>query len=362
MTHELIKPGARLKATQPRWLLAGLVVIALFVAACGSPATPTPAAAPPAEPTTAPTEAPAAEPTAASEEEATATPEAEEEATATPVAEEDGAATPEAEEEATATPVAEEEAMSGDPDMGSYLFTVSRGCGCHFNRDEEALAGGNRFQLPTGVVYAANITPHEATGIGSLSERQIATILQTGAGPGYQLSPVMPYRDYAALSDEDAMHLAAYLLSMDPVENQVPARELTADPAPFTPAQTPPTMSPTDPVARGEMLVSIARCSQCHTPKNEDGSLNQDLHLAGARVDDDEVAWNITPHPTSGIGGLSEEEIATFLRTGALADGSQVVGVMGTAIERYFSVLTEDDALAIAAYLKSLPPIENDPD
>jgi hypothetical protein len=33
----------------------------------------------------------------------------------------------------------------------------------------------------------------------------------------------MPWRSYAALSDEDAFALAAYLKSMAPVGNQVPA-------------------------------------------------------------------------------------------------------------------------------------------
>ena len=86
------------------------------------------------------------------------------------------------------------------------------------------------------------------------------------------------------------------------------------------------------------------------------------MNLAGNRISEDEVAYNITPDDATGIGTLSEEEIATFLRTGELSDGSKVAGTMGTQIERYFSQLSEDDALAIAAYLKSLPPIENDPE
>jgi hypothetical protein len=50
------------------------------------------------------------------------------------------------------------------------------------------------------------------------------------------------------------------------------------------------------------------------------------------------------------------------MRTGELADGSQIVGTMATQIERYFSKLTEEDAAAIAAYLKSIPPVSNDPE
>jgi len=354
MTHKPDNHVGRATVARLGWTVAVLLALVLALSACqptipAEPAAePTEAAA--AEPTEAPAEEPAEEPTEMPDEEATEMPD--EEPTAT------------AEEEATATPVAEEEAaMNGDPEIGAYLFSVARGCGCHFNRDANAYSGGNKFETPDGVVYSANITPHPTTGIGSRSAAEIVTILQTGAGPGgYQLSPVMPYRDFSALSNEDALNLAAYLLTLEPVENAVPARELAADPAPFTPDPAPAATSPTDPVARGEMLVRLARCSQCHTPKNEDGSPNLEMNLAGNRINDDEVAWNLTPDEDTGLGDWTEEEIAMFLRTGELSDGSKIAGTMATNIERYFNVLTEDDAMAIAAYLKSLPPIENDPD
>lgn len=356
MTHKPDSHVGRSVWNRAGWVAGALLALTLALAACQPSG--------PAEPAAAPTEAPMEAATAAPMEEATEMPM--EEPTAAPMEEATEAPMEEATEmpmeEATATPMAEEEGAAGDAELGAYLFTVARGCGCHFNRDAGALAGGNKFELPDGVVYSANITPHPATGIGGLSVAEVATILQTGAGPGgYQLHPAMPYRDYAALSNEDALNLAAYLFTLDPVENAVPPRELAADPAPFTPDMAPAAMSPTDPVVRGEMLVKLARCGQCHTPKNDDGSPNLEMNLAGNRVSDDEVAWNLTPDEATGIGGLTEEEIATFLRTGELSDGSKIAGMMGTQIERYFSALTEDDALAIAAYLKSLPPIENDP-
>ena len=225
-----------------------------------------------------PTEAPMEEPTEMPAEEPTEMRGAEEADTEMPAEE----PTEMPAEEPTAMPAEEAAGMTGDPEIGAYLFSVARGCGCHFNRDLSAYAGGNKFELPDGVVYAANITPDPDTGIGSLSEQEIATILQTGAGPGgYQLHPIMPYHSFSALSDEDALDLAAYLLSQDPVVNEIPPRELTTDPAPFTPDPAPPAMSPTDPVARGEMLVSLARCGQCHTPRNEDGSPNMDNEPGG---------------------------------------------------------------------------------
>ena len=380
MTDRVACTHSHVRLRQVGASLGLILLMMFFLAACGGggePAAeattapteaPAAAEAPTAEPTeeAAPTEAPAAEatPTAAPAEEAAATTAPAEEAAPTAEPDEEVTPTPapEAEGEATATPAAEEEALSGDAAAGEYIFTISRGCGCHFNRDLNALAGGNRFETPDGVLYVPNITPHKATGIGSLSAEDIVTILHTGVTPdGRQLSPVMPYMDYSVLANEDALNLVAYLFSLDPVENAVPARELTQEPAAFTPAAAPAETAPTDPLARGEYLVQLARCGSCHTPRNADGSPNLDLYLAGNKLNEDETAWNITPDEATGIGSWSEAELANFLRTGKLADGSAIVGIMATQIERYFSKLTEDDAAAIAAYLMSLPPIDHDP-
>ena len=328
-----------------RWaaICALLLLSALVLGACPAAATPAPVQEPAAAAQPAPTSAPAAEPTA------TSAPEAEPTATAEP--------------EPEPTAAAEEEAMAftGDPDAGAYIATLTGGCGCHFNRDLGGLAGGNKFEGPFGVAYARNITPDMETGIGSYSQEQIVSLLRTGAGSdGWQLHPVMPYRAFSVLSDKEALDVAAYLHALDPISNAVPDRELTSDPAPFTPAVAPPAEPPTDPVARGAQLATIARCGGCHTPNNEDGSPNMDLMLAGATVRDSTSA-NITPDEATGIGSWTVEEIAALMRTGTRPDGSIVKGAMAQQIERRFNVLTEADALAIAAYLKSIPAVSHDP-
>jgi mono/diheme cytochrome c family protein len=366
-------------------LCSVLVILAMVVAACpgGEPAAPTatpvpvepveepepeepePAEPEPEEPEAVETEEPEEEPVATEEpeEEPTATPEPEEEPmeTAEPEEEPDATPEPEEEEEPDATPEPEEEPAAIDPAHGQYIMTVV-GCGCHFNSDEGALAGGNRFQGPFGVAFAANITPDEETGIGAWSEQAIADALRFGAHPdGSQLAPAMPYRRFSVLSDQEALSVAAYLLSQDPVSNEVPERELTVDLEPFTPEVAPPAEPPSDPAARGEQLVILANCTDCHTPYDDTGSPDPDRYLSGAHIPGDEIAANITPHDETGIGSWSEQEIADYLRSGIRPDGTLAGGVMSQRIDQRFSVLTEEDALAIAAYLKSVPAIDNDP-
>ncbi|HXF60652.1 MAG TPA: cytochrome c [Caldilineaceae bacterium] len=382
--------GIARKPIRATGLLGLLLVLVLTIGACGQseePVTAPPAEEPAAEEPAAtepPAEEPAAEEPAAEEpaateepaEEAAPTEEPAEEAVATeapteepteePAAEATAAPTEEPAEEAAATPEAAEEGAAegatGDAASGEYIVTLSGGCGCHFNRDLGGLAGGNDFEGDFGVVYARNITPDPDTGIGNWSEDEIVNAIRLGQRPdGSQLHPIMPYARFSVLSDVEAHAVAAYLLSLEPIANEVPARELASEPAPFTPASEPGAEPPTDPVARGEQLVTVAHCSGCHTPTNEDGTPNMDLFLAGAPLGDDEISANITPHEELGIGAWTEEEIANFLRTGVKPDGSEADGSMAQAIDRRFSVLTEEDALAIAAYLKSIPAVEHDP-
>ncbi len=85
------------------------------------------------------------------------------------------------------------------------------------------------FRMPFGVVYAANLTPDEKTGLGAWTEEQFIRTMRTGwkmgiAG-GAPLLPPMPWPNLAALSDDDLRAVFAYLRSLPPVANAVPPNE-----------------------------------------------------------------------------------------------------------------------------------------
>lgn len=114
-----------------------------------------------------------------------------------------------------------------------------------------------------------------------------------------------------------------------------------------------------DPVVRGRYLTTIMSCNDCHTPGYFYGAPDTTRRLAGS-----DVGWigpwgvvharNLTPDST-GIGSWSIEQIVTALRTGNTPDGSQLAPIMPWM--NYSSILDEEDAVAIATYLKSLPPV-----
>ncbi|PWB67726.1 diheme cytochrome c-553 [candidate division GN15 bacterium] len=77
---------------------------------------------------------------------------------------------------------------------------------------------------PWGVSFAANLTPDEATGLGSWSEDAFIQTMRTGKhlGTGRDILPPMPWQGLARMTDQDLKAIFAYLKSLPPVQNQVP--------------------------------------------------------------------------------------------------------------------------------------------
>jgi len=76
---------------------------------------------------------------------------------------------------------------------------------------------------PWGVAYAANLTADPETGLGTWSEDEIVAAIRTGSRPdGRPLAPIMPWLDFAHLTDADAHAIAAYLMTLPAVKHQEP--------------------------------------------------------------------------------------------------------------------------------------------
>jgi hypothetical protein len=79
---------------------------------------------------------------------------------------------------------------------------------------------------PWGQSFAANLTP-DATGIGNWKEEQFIKALREGKFKGLDntrpLLPPMPWFVYKNLTDDDLKSIFAYLRSLKPVKNVVPA-------------------------------------------------------------------------------------------------------------------------------------------
>ena len=86
-------------------------------------------------------------------------------------------------------------------------------------------ATNTAFAGPWGVSYTANLTPDPETGLGKWTEDMFITALRTGRheGKGRPILPPMPWPMIGKLSDDDLKGIFAYLQSLTPVRNRVPA-------------------------------------------------------------------------------------------------------------------------------------------
>jgi mono/diheme cytochrome c family protein len=114
-------------------------------------------------------------------------------------------------------------------------------------------------------------------------------------------------------------------------------------------------------VERGKYLATIGGCTDCHTPGHFLGHPDMARYLGGSDVGFGSpmgvfVGPNLTPDKETGLGKWTSQQIVTAITTGKRPDGRILAPMMPW---RGLSVLTTPDALAIAAFLKSLPPVSN---
>jgi hypothetical protein len=146
--------------------------------------------------------------------------------------------------------------------------------------------------------------------------------------------------------------------------------------------------NPSERIARGEYLVTIGGCNDCHTPwkMGPNGPENdrtrllsghpQDLTMPpppklaepwGASASATFTAWagpwgvsfapNLTPDKETGLGGWTERNFIEAMRTGRhMGRGRPILPPMPW---QGIGKMTDDDLKAMFAYLRSIPPIAN---
>lgn len=132
--------------------------------------------------------------------------------------------------------------------------------------------------------------------------------------------------------------------------------------------------APPDPISQdalaqhGQYLVTLLGCGSCHTDGALTGQANSKMLLAGSRtgiaisnplkVEHPGMVFppNLTPDKATGLGHWSETDIVLMLKAGEDRHGIQQSPVMPWSA---YTQLSDDDARAIARYLKSLAPVSH---
>jgi mono/diheme cytochrome c family protein len=253
---------------------------------------------------------------------------------------------------------------------GRVMFFAGGCASCHATPkqdDRTRLGGGMELKSPYGSFYPPNISPHPKDGIGSWTDAQFITAMVKGTSPdGRHYFPSFPYASYQRMTHADLRDMFAFIKTLPPVEGRVRDHDmpfpfnirlalggwkwLHLDGQRFTP-------DPNQPVHwnRGAYLVNgPGHCAECHSPRNMFGGIIEAKRFAGGPDPEGEgTVPNITQHA---LGEYSLKDIERILETGETPEDT--VGGSMLAVVRNTSQLPQSDRAAMAAYIKSLAPVE----
>ena len=262
-------------------------------------------------------------------------------------------------------------------ERGSYIANALSGCiDCHSPHDWNAPgtpyvpgregAGGELpyADLP-GRIVAPNLTPDPETGAGLWTDDQLARAIREGIGhDGRALFPIMAYAHYRQMPDEDLASVIVYLRSLAPLRNPLPKTEIIFPvkylirgiPEPVG-SPVPDLVPASDPVKRGEQLVNLAGCADCHTPQEKGQDIPGMVFAGGFPFPGpwgNVASANLTTDP-SGIPYYDEALFLQAMHTGAVK-ARQLNPIMPIKV---YKNLTDDDLKAMFAFLRTLKPIQH---
>jgi mono/diheme cytochrome c family protein len=267
--------------------------------------------------------------------------------------------------------------------QGAYVANALAHCSaCHGNgestnkqqlpTDPKDLRGGYVLHAgPFGVFYPVNLTSDPETGIGKLSDAQLARAIRHGVTHTGEYAPLMSFA-VGPMSDEDLTAVVSYLRTLPPIKNTIRQDEwgflAKALSSRFTPRMAkakpyvPPSETPS--VARGDYLANgPALCFWCHTPTDPMAGFAEigARFSGGAEPEPDAlddhyevVPPNLTPDPETGVLAAYDEQsfIDRVRKVGAISKGSSMPW-------DNFKQMTDSDLKSIFAYLRSLPPTKH---
>ncbi|MEH6628323.1 MAG: cytochrome c [Motiliproteus sp.] len=252
-------------------------------------------------------------------------------------------------------------------ERGEYIFNMAGCASCHTNSEEdgEPLAGGVELKTPFGIFYGSNISTDKQYGIGNWSDADFIRALKQGISPkGEHYYPAFPYTSFSLMTEQDLLDLKAYLdvqpavaTPSKPHKLAFPLEQrsllvfwkwLNFSPQGFVYNKKKPASW-----NRGAYIVKgPGHCSQCHTPRNITGGLDQDLFLAGSEEGlDGDVVPALRTDLNSDLAQWQSVDLTFVLETGLKPDGDTLERSMAHVVENSTSHLHEQDLQAIADFL-----------
>ena len=249
---------------------------------------------------------------------------------------------------------------------------------CHLDPATGKLTGRRMDEAPQfGVIYSKNITQDPVHGIGKWTDGEIAYLLRTGIKPDGTFLPIMAKLSHA--SDEDIQSIIAFLRSdhswVKADNTAHPKTDLSflakflcnigaMKPAAY-PTATIPEPDTTNMVQWGHYIaVNQLECYSCHSKDFAKNNYAQPEKSVGFFGGGNEMlgpdgkaihTLNITMDEATGIGKWSEEDFIKAVKYGQVPGGQKQLRQPMIS----YANLSDNEARAIYAYLKTVPKINN---
>ncbi|MBS0293180.1 MAG: cytochrome c [Proteobacteria bacterium] len=253
-------------------------------------------------------------------------------------------------------------------ERGAYLARAGNCVSCHTRQGGPAFAGGRAIDTPFGAVYASNLTPHDATGLGLWTPDDFWRAMHNGrARDGRLLVPAFPYTSYTHVTRADSDAIYAYLRSVAPVDQPNRPHSLSF---PFNtqaalavwralffrPGVLPHQAAQSAEWNRGAYLVlGLGHCAACHTPRNALGAPRAGAALRGGLIPvQNWYAPALTSPREAAVSAWPLGDVVALLKSG-VSPQATVSGPMAEVVFRSLQYLDEADLRAMAVYLRSLP-------
>jgi mono/diheme cytochrome c family protein len=251
---------------------------------------------------------------------------------------------------------------------GAYLAHAGNCMLCHTTRGGAPFAGGRAIATPFGTVYASNLTPDPATGLGQWTADDFWRALHHGRSrDGRLLIPAFPYTSYTQVTRADADALFAYLRSQPAVARPNTPHQLrwpydtqlalAGWRALYFKAESFRNDS-SQSVAwnRGAYLVrGLGHCNACHTTRNVLGGFDAKADLGGGAIPmQNWYAPSLASRNEASVADWDVAEVVGLLKSG-ISHRSSITGPMAEVVQHSTQYLSDQDLAAMAQFLKALP-------
>ncbi|MGK5079416.1 c-type cytochrome [Janthinobacterium sp. HLX7-2] len=257
---------------------------------------------------------------------------------------------------------------------GEYLARAGDCVACHTVPNGPVFAGGRAMATPFGNLYVPNITPDDDTGIGLWTPDEFYRMMHTGVSrDGTLLYPAMPFASYTQVTRADSDAIFSYLMSVPPIKQKNREHELRFPfnnrelligwrTLYFKQGEFRPDPAQTLEWNRGAYLVKgLGHCAMCHTAVNALGGSSESKAFEGGMIPNQNwYAPSLTSNREAGLGDWEISEIADLLQVGVSHRGT-VYGPMAEVVYNSLQYMTDEDAKAMAVYLKALPQKDDTP-